>query len=93
MTQRMERLEQSDSRAQIKSPSAPMNIVSDFPKNAGVVDDDNDSAVDDNDFGYEAQAPGSPSKKMQVSNDSINTRNKNEKIKLVELFLKMRYPL
>ena len=72
-----------------------MNIVSDFPKNAGVVDDDNDSAVDDNDFGYVAQGPasGSPSKKIQVSNDSISMRNKNEKIKLVELFLKMRYPL
>ena len=70
-----------------------MNIISDFSKNTEVIEDDNGSAVDENDFGYVAEPKGSPTKRLKSQNDPMSIRNKNEKIKLVEQFIKMRYPL
>lgn len=59
------------------------------------LDKEEDGVVDENDFGYVPQdRENQPEKKTSTEEAaSMNTRNRNEKMKLVSQFLSMRYPL
>ena len=59
------------------------------------LDNDEDGVVDESDFGYVPQdRENQPEKKTSTEEAaSMNTRNRNEKLKLVSQFLSMRYPL